>query len=257
MIVFQTVRCDLAFFGISATHSWANSKSPFNQKNLTALSIFGLFLLLNSVHVTRAETYEEYINCVYTVTALSGTVLCFLTLVWQASEWFAYIDSVESVFNKSEHSNSMAFKLQMNRHGNCGFTFRIEKCVIENNLQKCQSTSGKVGTSGKTDGGQNCTAIHNVAKIYFEHAGVLHNRRRGCVDIATANVVSFPQNVLPPAIPIVIVFIFTPAGSLLTWKISPAISLPVSSSTQWSRMYSFSSHALYRWRSEVLYWSCV
>lgn len=102
MKIFQSVRRDLAFFGINPNQSWMHS-SPFNRKNQTAMLIFCLFLFSNCIYFTHAKTFEEYINCIYIVTALSGTVICFATLMWQASKWFEFIDNVENIINKSEY----------------------------------------------------------------------------------------------------------------------------------------------------------
>lgn len=102
MKIFQSVRRDLAFFGINANQSWMH-KSPFNTKNQIAMSIFCLFLFLNGVNFTYANSFEEYINCIYIVTALAGTVLCFATLMWESAKWFEFMESVENIFNKSEY----------------------------------------------------------------------------------------------------------------------------------------------------------
>lgn len=101
MKIFTSVRKDLAFFGINANQSRPH-KSPFNTKNQIAMSIFCLFLFSNCVHITYANSFEEYINCIYIVTALAGTVLCFATLMWESAKWFAFIESVENIINKSE-----------------------------------------------------------------------------------------------------------------------------------------------------------
>lgn len=101
MKIFQSVRRDLAFFGITADQSWLH-KTPFNTKNRIAMSIFCLFLFSNCIYSTHAKSFEEYINCIYIVTALAGTVICFATLIWQAAKWFEFIESVENIFNKSE-----------------------------------------------------------------------------------------------------------------------------------------------------------
>lgn len=101
MIIFQSVRRDLAFFGINAHQTWIH-KSPFNTKNQIAMSIFCLFLFLNCINFTYAKSFEEYINCIYICSALTGTVLCFATLMWESTKWFEFIENVENMLNKSE-----------------------------------------------------------------------------------------------------------------------------------------------------------
>lgn len=101
MKIFKSVRKDLAFFGINANQSWPH-KSPFNTQNRIAMAIFCLFLFSNFVHITYVSSFEEYINCIYIVTALAGTILCFATLMWESAKWFAFIESVENILNKSE-----------------------------------------------------------------------------------------------------------------------------------------------------------
>lgn len=110
MKIFKSVRRDLAFFGINANQSRPH-KSPFNTKNQIAMSVFCLFLFSNCVHITYASSFEEYINCIYIVTALAGTVLCFATLMWESAKWFEFIESVEHIFNKSECYKSKPIKL--------------------------------------------------------------------------------------------------------------------------------------------------
>lgn len=104
MKIFQSVRKDLAFFGINANKSWKR-KSSFNTKNQIAMTIFCLFLFLNCINFTHVNSFEEYINCIYIVTALAGTVLCFATLMYESAKWFEFMESVENIFNKSEYKN--------------------------------------------------------------------------------------------------------------------------------------------------------
>lgn len=111
MKIFKSVRMDLAFFGINADQSWPH-KSLFNTKNQIAMSIFCLFLFSNCVHITYASSFEEYINCIYIVSALAGTVLCFATLMWESAKWFAFIENFENIFNKSE-CNDNSYRIEL------------------------------------------------------------------------------------------------------------------------------------------------
>lgn len=101
MKIFKSVRRDLAFFGIISSPTWMQT-NPFNKKNQIAMTIFCSFLFSNCVYIEHAKSFEEYINCIYIVTALSGTVLCFATLMSQAAKWFEFIENVESIFNRSK-----------------------------------------------------------------------------------------------------------------------------------------------------------
>lgn len=101
MQLFQTIRRRFAFLGISLHQSLR--KSPFNRKSAATLLTYTLTVASFNVYLFRvASTFWEYTINIYSNSATSLAVFCYVIVVLKMKRIFAVIGACESIIDDSE-----------------------------------------------------------------------------------------------------------------------------------------------------------
>lgn len=110
MKLFQTIQNKFAILGISSHQS--TQEQPFNQRIILVYLIYGCSCILSNVYLFRkAQTVEEYTNCIYIATATTMLTLFFSIVVYKMPKLFKYIENVENIVERGE--KLQIFKLNL------------------------------------------------------------------------------------------------------------------------------------------------
>lgn len=101
MKIFQSIEDNLAILGISSYQSI--QVQPFNTRNVTTLLVFGLSVISNCVFLFHvADSFMEYTKCVYVVSTLITSFICFAHLVLKMPKLFEFIKNFEQIVEESK-----------------------------------------------------------------------------------------------------------------------------------------------------------
>lgn len=100
MKIFKSVRVYFRMLGVDADHSIQSN--PFNAKNLLVFIVFILSIISNFVYILNyANSFEEYTNCINTVSTVFIGITVFGILVWKMRELFEFIQCLENAIQNS------------------------------------------------------------------------------------------------------------------------------------------------------------
>lgn len=95
--LFQVIQDDVAFVGISP------NRPHWNEKSAKSLFIFSLFTALGGIFLFfKANSFLEYTMNIYVTTAVFGTGISFLAMLYQKEKFFELINRFEEFAEKSE-----------------------------------------------------------------------------------------------------------------------------------------------------------
>lgn len=101
--LFQECRKNFAILGINS-----NQRTRFNVKVLITYSVYGLALIACAAFfLFKANSFQEYSNNAYIVTASIICLSVYTNLVFQTDSLFKYINNLEQFMEKSEWISSM------------------------------------------------------------------------------------------------------------------------------------------------------
>lgn len=101
MQLFQTIQRRFELLGISLHQSMQNS--PFNRKIAVTFFIFTLTIASYNVYLFRvAGTFWEYTINIYSNSATSLAVFCYVIVVLKMKKIFAVVGACESIINDSK-----------------------------------------------------------------------------------------------------------------------------------------------------------
>lgn len=111
MKLFQIVQRNFAYVGISPNQAY------WNEKSAKAVFIFSSFTVLGTAFLLYdANTFLEYTMNIYETTAVFGTGIVFLSMLFQKEKLFKSIEKLEKFVDKSEYrekNNFLCTSLEM------------------------------------------------------------------------------------------------------------------------------------------------
>lgn len=103
MGVFQVVQKSFESMGISPC------RNPINNKTLTIMFISFSGISLLGLYVSLiANSAQEYVKCIYILTATVGTFLSAVTTLLTKSKLFSFIGRIDNVFNERKLTASIS-----------------------------------------------------------------------------------------------------------------------------------------------------
>lgn len=95
--LFQVIQDNFAFVGI------IRNQPHWNAKSVKSLFIFSLFTALGGIFLFfKANSFLEYTMNIYVTTAIFGTAIAFLVMLYQKENFFELINRFEEFVEKSE-----------------------------------------------------------------------------------------------------------------------------------------------------------
>lgn len=177
MKLFQIIQKDFALLGIDSIES----KCSRDKLVLTCL-LYGLGIILSILFlVIDANTFIEYVNNIYIMSALGVLVMFFAICAFKRDKIFRLINHAEQIVDESEcvfwiYVEKWKFieteQLYIRIHIYC----RIHTPSVETNIWENQSTNGKVVQDLIFHNGQIDTSLLDTPNSHPELFPLLHNK---------------------------------------------------------------------------------
>ena len=98
MKLFQQIQKDFAIYGIGSR------QKPFNWRNLVAVLMFSIGIVLSSIHLfCEAKTFQEYADTIFTATSLVVATINFVYIACEMRRLFDSLNDAEKIINASEY----------------------------------------------------------------------------------------------------------------------------------------------------------
>lgn len=111
MIIFQTVQNKFLLLGISSYQS--TRKALFSRRIMLVYFIYGCNCILGTTYFFHvAQSFEEYTNNIYTLSAGIMIFFFFTIVVRKMSNLFKYIENVGKITTRSELSSNSKFFIE-------------------------------------------------------------------------------------------------------------------------------------------------
>lgn len=127
MKLFQIIQKNFAVLGVKA------NLSRFNGKLVKTCIIYSLGTTSSAAFLFfKAKTFVEFTSNIYVTTALAGISSYFIFWIIKLENFFKLIDNIEKFCEESEliPNNLVTIESIIEYE----YFFRIQKCIVENNL---------------------------------------------------------------------------------------------------------------------------
>lgn len=144
MYIFRSIQ---KFFAIAGINSYQSLQvHPFNARNLTIFSLFGLFSISNVIYFLYiAANFIEYGDIIFRLSTLTVVAIVYGIFVKKMRKIFEIFDKFERIIDKSE------CKITNLSYRHCDqffFFFRTHISKIGKNLRKYKSKCRKMVSIG-------------------------------------------------------------------------------------------------------------
>lgn len=194
----------LQIIGLSAHQS--TQKSPFNARNVTSLSLFGMYTICNVGFLMLGKNdMKEYVDSIYLTVTIISAISILSKLIWTMRELFEFFRNVENTVNQSKKWKLIFLSLNLNDtfNGNnfCHFfpflviffhsIYRTFEPNIKTNLHENQWRNSEISKNHKVHLSNNFPTQLRCAPRLSQLNRVLYNWFRcGCIWTASPRMVS-------------------------------------------------------------------
>lgn len=102
MKVIEILRRQFAMIGIVSDES--TMSHPINLINLMILLMFVIDLIINGVYCFHgADNFQDYVNSAFACSALTVSMMAFVTLIWEMAKVYEFLENLEKAINNREY----------------------------------------------------------------------------------------------------------------------------------------------------------
>lgn len=108
MKILRQVQSYLAVYGIGS------HQQPFNARNWLAIFVFGIGVVLNSVHLFyEVKTFQEYTESIFSTISSIAAISNFIYIVSKMRHLYECFDDAEKTINDSEFRRFPPIKVRI------------------------------------------------------------------------------------------------------------------------------------------------